>query len=93
MLEAILAALHGSMQTIITIRFWAANWNKNEAVYELVKFIANAQKLKFCNIQLQINRQGIWLERQKAENGVSGFVKAIQQQTGKVICELETTLS
>ena len=93
MLEAILAALHASMQTIERIGFYSANWNKNEAIKEIVKMVANAQKLEWCYINGQINTPRIRLSRRKAGNGVSGTVKAIQQGTRKVICEKETALS
>ena len=68
------------------------NWNSNDAVKELVKFIAAAPKLKYCDISRQINKPEIELERQKAYNRVSGHVRAINEWTGDFICEVETSL-
>ena len=50
MIQPILAALNPSIHTIKEIWFYGTNWNSNEAIEQLVKFIANAPKLEWCEI-------------------------------------------
>ena len=50
MIQPIIAALNTSIHTMKQIWFSDTNWNSNEAIQELVKFIANAPKLNWCSI-------------------------------------------
>ena len=88
-----MAALQNSIQTIKEISFYGANWNSNEAIETLIKFIATAPKLWFCGIQNKTNSPKFRVERQKAENGGKGYVKAIKKDTREVIYEVETAFS
>ena len=49
MIKPIIAALNTAIHTMKKIIFLYANWN-NDAVVELVKFIATAPKLEHCDI-------------------------------------------
>ena len=50
MIRPVIAALKTSIKTMKGINFYGMNWNDNEAIKELVKFIANAPKLERCSI-------------------------------------------
>ena len=50
MIKLIIAALNTAIHTMETIEFRDANWSSNDAVEELVKFIATAPKLEYCDI-------------------------------------------
>ena len=50
MIKPIIAALNTSIHTMERIEFYGTNWNSNEAIEQLVKFIANAPKLEICNM-------------------------------------------
>ena len=75
------------------IEFRAANWNRKEAIGELIKFIATAPKLDECSIIGQTNNTRIELQRQKDKKGKRGYVKAIQRYNKVVIYEVETELT
>ena len=92
MVAPIIAAMNTAIHAMKKISLFDTNWNSDEAIQELVKFIATAPKLEECYIWYQINRPRIVLERKKAENGVSGHVRAIYEGTKKAICQVETTL-
>ena len=77
MIKQIIAGLSASIRAIRLIQLRGVNWSETETIEELVKMIANAPKLERCDIAGQINSPRVKFERQKAENGASGFVKAI----------------
>ena len=49
-IKPIIAALNTAIHTMKKIYFWHTNWNSNEAIEELLKFIATAPKLEECDI-------------------------------------------
>ena len=50
MIKAIIAALETAIHTMKKISFQGTNWNREDAVEELVRFIATAPKLEYCSI-------------------------------------------
>ena len=57
MVVQILESLNAQIETIEEIQLRGVNWDTDDSVIALTKFIANAPKLKCCNIQEQLGRQ------------------------------------
>ena len=51
-IKPIIAALNTAIHTMKKIKFVGTDWNSDDAVEELVKFIATAPKLEECSINL-----------------------------------------
>ena len=50
MISPIIAALNTAIHTMKRIYFQGTNWNSDESIEGLLKFIATAPKLEYCNI-------------------------------------------
>ena len=50
MVVQILKSLNAQIETIEEIKLHGVNWDTNDSVIALTKFIANAPKLKYCSI-------------------------------------------
>ena len=92
MIARAIAALAPSLNTIKEFRSWNVNWDTDEALTQLLQFIANAPKLQVCVISGQRNFKKFRIERQKSSNNCRGFVRAASQITGSVLYEVETPL-
>ena len=57
MVVQILESLNAQIETIEEIQLRGVNWDTNDSVIALTKFIANAPKLKCCKIEKQLGRQ------------------------------------
>ena len=50
MIAPIIAALHTAIHTMKDISFSGTSWNSDEAILQLIQFIATAPKLEYCYI-------------------------------------------
>ena len=50
MIKQIIAAMKTAIHTMKYIDFAGTDWNSDEAIEDLVKFIATAPKLEYCDI-------------------------------------------
>ena len=60
----ILESLNAQIETIEELQLLRVNWNTDHSVRAITEFIANAPKLKLCDIREQLGRK-IRLERKK----------------------------
>ena len=93
MVARTIVALTSSLDTIETILLCGVNWDTEEALTQLLKFVANAPQLYLCDIgdQQQIDDK-FEIKKQKPSNNRKGLIRAITLKTRQVLCEVETSL-